>query len=98
MSDIKVAAVLQPHNDYTDTRKQYENGLYSAEDDYTGLILVSVKSVIKCLLESRKYVILKFSISKAGINEAAVLQPHNGYSDIRKQYETGLYSAEDDYT
>ena len=25
--------VLQPHNDYTDKRKQYEHGLYSDEDD-----------------------------------------------------------------
>ena len=33
MSDIKVAAIWQPHNDYTDKRKQYENGLYSDEDD-----------------------------------------------------------------
>ena len=28
-------------------RKQYDNGLYSVEDDYTGLSLVSVESQIE---------------------------------------------------
>ena len=55
---MNMIAVLQPHNDYTDKRKQYENRFYSDEDDYTGLSLVSVESVIKCLWDSRKHVIL----------------------------------------
>jgi len=36
-ADINEATVLQPHNDYTDGRKQYNNRLSSAEDDHTGL-------------------------------------------------------------
>ena len=47
---MKMIAVLQLHNDYTDKRKQYENRFYSDEDDYTGLSLVSVESVIKCFM------------------------------------------------
>ena len=46
-SYIKLAAVLHPHDDYTDMSKQYENGLYSAEDDHTGLSLVSVEYQIE---------------------------------------------------
>ena len=44
ISDIKVAAVLEPHNSYTDMIKWYENGLSSVEDDHTGLILLLVGS------------------------------------------------------
>ena len=39
MSDIKVDAMLYPLNDYTDMRNKYVHGLYSAEDDHTGLSL-----------------------------------------------------------
>ena len=39
---------------------------------------------------------LKFSKSKPDINEAAMLQPHNGYTDMGKLCENGLSSAEDD--
>ena len=46
----------------------------------------------------RKHVILEISISKADINEAAVLYRHNGHTDIIKGYENRLYSADDDYT
>jgi len=45
-----------------------------------------------------KHVILKFSKSKAEINEAAILNPHNGYTVMRKQYENGFYSTENDHT
>ena len=41
---------------------------------------------------------MKFSKSKGDMNEAAVLQPHNSYTDMRKQCENELYNAEDDYT
>jgi len=54
---------------------------------------------LRFLLERRrKHVILKFSKSKVDINEAAVLYPHNGYTDMRKQYKNILYKAEDDHT
>ena len=41
---------------------------------------------------------LKFSKRKADVNEATVLQPHNGYTDMSLQYENGLYSVEDSHT
>ena len=53
-SDINEAAVLYPRNGYTDMSKQYENGLYSAEDDHTGLSLVSAESQIECFIGDRK--------------------------------------------
>ena len=31
-------------------RKWYENGLYSAEDDHTGLSLDLVESIIECFI------------------------------------------------
>ena len=34
--------------------KQYENGLYSAEDDHTGLSLVSVGSQIEGFIEEEE--------------------------------------------
>ena len=58
-SDINEAAVLYPRNGYTDMSKQYENGLYSAEDDHTGLSLVSVLIQNDTLLGWRKHVMLK---------------------------------------
>ena len=51
---MKMIAVLQPHNDYTDKRKQYENRFYSDEDDYTGLSLVSVESQIEGFIGEEK--------------------------------------------
>ena len=41
---------------------------------------------------------LKFSKSKADINEAVVLYPHNGYTDMRNQDENWLCGAKDDHT
>ena len=44
----------------------------------------------------RKHAVLIFSKSTVDINEATVLWPHNGYTNMRKWYENGLRSAEDD--
>jgi len=57
-----------------------------------------VESQIEGYIGRRNHVILEFSTSKANINEAVVVYPHNGYTDPRKSYENGLYSADDDYT
>ena len=43
-------------------------------------------------------ILQELSNNKATINEAAMLQSHNGYTDIIKYYENGLYSADDEYT
>ena len=72
--------------------------MYSADDDWKGLSLVSVESQIEGFIGRRKHVILEISTSKADINEAVVLYPHNGCTDIIIWYENGLYSADDDYT
>ena len=37
------------------------------------------------------------SNNKANINEAAMLQSHNGYTDIIKYYENRFYSVDDDH-
>ena len=41
---------------------------------------------------------MKYPKSKSDINEADVLQPHNVYTDMRTQYENGLYGVDDDHT
>ena len=51
---------------------------------------------MKVSLGRRKHVILQFSKTKSAIKVAAVLLPHNGYTDMRKQYEIGLSSVEDE--
>jgi len=54
-ADINEAVVLYPHNGCTDIIKGYENELYSADDDYTGLSLVLVESQIESLVEEEEH-------------------------------------------
>jgi len=42
--------VLYSHNGYNDNRIKYENGLYSAKAEHTGLSLLSVESQTEGLI------------------------------------------------
>jgi len=79
-------------------RNQYEHGLYIAEDDYTGLSLVSEEAQIEGFIRVEEACHIEILKSKPDINGSAVLYPYNDYADSRKQHKNELYSAEDDYT
>ena len=79
-------------------RKWYDKGFYSAEDDHTGLILVLVESQIECFVGEEEACHIEILKKESRYQWAAVLFPHNGYADMRKQYYNVLYSAEDDHT
>ena len=72
-SDINEAAVLQPHNGYTDMRKQYENWLSSVEDGHTELSIVSMEYQIEGFVGEEEAHHIRILKSKSDINEAAVL-------------------------